>query len=589
MNKDVLALQSNPNFVILNNPLANPKFIRAVSKGEKKALSSKETYTPKLFFEIASKLTQSDLEKIREDNGRINENASISVDINIKQFAEAIGATKNNNFYADLKNTATYLANIQIPFVDANGKLSFVGIVNNKTKFDEKGSMTLFVDGEMAEIILDVKDKENFSFLKEYYYGLQNGQALKLYPFFKSWVNKGKYETDLERFKKDFGFDTSGYDRFNKLEKYVLNPAIEEINERSDIIVKYVTTGENLESKRPRIKGLIFYIKAKEKLKQLATGERHEPPKPQEEPSHISNLIPKVAPKQPKQNPKPQATAGTPSEAEIQQLGEKLKLNPEQVQTIKDKLRNDYIRVFEVLQGCINEVKAGNPIKSNIAYILGSIDSLGIGLFTKEQAKAQKREAERIENEKRTILNQLQKEYNERRNKQFTELYNKAAPEQIEPYYKRFQAETNNFGMNFFIDLKTNKFKETGIYTIGEELAEIKGLGKEYRQAKFRQEVFEKHNLQVGFDTKEEISIISLFEQEQPQEVPQPIEATPTAPSMATTPQPHTQEQAEPKQSENFTQNKTKDFEKQQPQSIEQIDNVETPKSIKSLLGKWFR
>lgn len=570
-------LQKDDDYIVLNNPLASPKFIRTMGKGQnKKEISINETYTPKVFYEIVSRLKPEHLEGIKRTE-------SVKFDINIKQFLEEIGANTKN--YRHLIDSVDALQSTLLKWKEGNETIT-VAIITKSIHNDKTGKIELYVDSDLAKRVLEVRGKENFSFLKSNVFRLQNAQAIKLYPFFKSWANYGKgYEVELERFKNDFGYSTSGYRFWNNFKQRVLEPATEEINEKTDIIITYELVGENLESQRPRVKGLIFYIKNKEKLKQLATGERHEQPKkPQEEPSHISNLIQKVAPKEPKQKAKPQATAGTPSEAEIQQLGEKLKLNPEQIQTIKDKLRGDYIRVFEVLQGCINELKAGNPIKSNIAYILGSIDSLGVGLFAKEQAKAQKRETERIENEKRTIINQLQKEYTERRNKQFTELYNKAAPEQIEPYYNRFKAETNNFGMNFFIDLKKNQFKDTGIYTIGEELAESKGLGKEYRQAKFRQEVFEKHHLQIGFDTKEEISIISLFEQEQPQDEPQPTEATPTAPSVATTTLPHhqEQEQEEPTPSENFAQNTKEEFK-------EQTENVETPKSIKSLLNRFFK
>ena len=43
-------LQNNPDYVVLNNPLAVPKFIRKISRGKERTLS--EVYTPKIFFEI---------------------------------------------------------------------------------------------------------------------------------------------------------------------------------------------------------------------------------------------------------------------------------------------------------------------------------------------------------------------------------------------------------------------------------------------------------------------------------------------------------------------------------------------------------
>ena len=246
------------------------------------------------------------------------------------------------------------------------------------------------------------------------FFKLKTSQAIKLYQFFKSWLNKGEYityataeKTGLQVFKEQFGFNTKGYERYGNFKKYVLDPATEEINEKTDIIVSYQTTGENLESQRPRVKGLIFYIKSKVEDKiQLPSSD----PQPQEEQTHISNIIQAaIAPKQealqpPKKDttqaliilkqepPKPKESPqqGAINEAYLIVLSEKLKLTIEQYGKIKQRLKYDYIRVFEVLQGCLNEIKAGNKIKSNFAYILKGIDSLGVGMYAQEQEQAQK-------------------------------------------------------------------------------------------------------------------------------------------------------------------------------------------------------
>ena len=110
--------------------------------------------------------------------------------------------------------------------------------------------------------------------MKSNIFRLQNAQAIKLYPLFEKWLFNGGYVTDLERFKNDFGYNTSGYKRFNKIETYILQPAIEEINQKTNLLVNYQPTGDNLESKRPRIKGLIFTIKSKPKL--LKTAEKNQ-------------------------------------------------------------------------------------------------------------------------------------------------------------------------------------------------------------------------------------------------------------------------------------------------------------------------
>lgn len=76
----------------------------------------------------------------------------------------------------------------------------------------------------------------------------------------------------LEAFKKKFGYNTSGYVRFPILKKKVLEPALREINEKTDLTVTYETIGENLESKKPRVSGLRFFIAEKSKQKGLKAG-----------------------------------------------------------------------------------------------------------------------------------------------------------------------------------------------------------------------------------------------------------------------------------------------------------------------------
>jgi plasmid replication initiation protein len=495
MSNETQGLLNNDDYVILDNPLASPKFIRALKRGEYEPLSLKDTYTPKLFYEIVSRINTGLLEGVKN-------NENIIIEVQTKEFAQDIGAMNNGNFYTDIKNVAEYLSDIKIVFKGLDGLNTRVGVVT-KTKTDEKGKIVLYVDSELATRILEVKEKSNFSFLKSNLFRLQNGQAIRLYPFFKSWLNKGRYETDLKRFKVQFGYDTKGYDRFNRFEKFVLEPATEEINAKTDIIIKYELTGDNIGGARPRIKGLIFYITAKDKAKQLPTGERHQTVAPQPE-TTTTPLKTK-----PIEKSKPQTGKDKPSEADLVVLGERLKLNQNQIQTIIGELKGDYIRTFEVLQGCINENKA-KTINSPFAYIITSLTTLGIGLYEQEQVKAQKKEAERIEKEKQATIEKIQREYQERKTKQFTELYNKATDAIKQGFLQDFKPQTKN-GYNPYIN-QQGEIKPSGIYKIGEALAEAKGIGLEQRQSKFRNEVFEKYSYQIGYDEHDQVVILGLFE-----------------------------------------------------------------------------
>lgn len=492
MSKEIEALQKNPDFVILNNPLSNPKFVRAISKTETKALSIRDIYTPKLFYEIASRLKPEDLEHIKTTE-------SVKIEIQTKQFAEAIGATSNSNFYTDLKNTAEYLASLRVPFKGKDGLQTTVGIVT-KTKTDEKGKIILFIDGELAQKILEVTDHGNFSFLKEYIFGLQNGQAIKLYPFFKSWLNHGKYETGLDRFKEQFGYNTSGYRFWNNFEAKVLKQAIQEISNKTDIVVTYETTGENLDGKRPRVTGLIFRITAKEKTKTLPNGELHAKPTTKVEPTETA--APPPTPQEQPQTVSVQAVPivknNEPSTQEITEMMQKIdsSITPEQV-TVLIEFYNP-VRVWEMAKGALAEHKK-KPIHNLIGFIKKSADMLGLGLWNKEHEKKEvkaKEESKASQKEKeQTIIKKIIEEYDKRATEEFLKKYNSMTPEEQDEAIQEIKKE--EWTRRMYFDKATGEILEDGKRLIGQRAF----FGIDYnRNQKIIGYALKYHNRQIKID-----------------------------------------------------------------------------------------
>jgi hypothetical protein len=199
-----------------------------------------------------------------------------------------------------------------------------------------------------------------------------------------------------------------------------------------------------------------------------------------------------------------------------------------------DELKGNHIRAFEVLQGCINEGKA-KIINSNFAYIIGSINTLGVGLWQQEQAKAKKKEAEKIEKDKQATIQKIQTEYQERKKAQFLKIYEKASDQEkaelLENIRETKAIESLGVKRNYYINKETQKLNEGGEILAGSILAEQKNTGIEVRQNKYRNEVFEKYSYQIGYDENDQVIILGLFENvEQQPTPPQSIEATePTA------------------------------------------------------------
>ncbi len=500
-------LQNDSNYIILDNPFSSPRFVKQLSKTEYK-IAKTDTYTLKLFAELLSRLNYEALENTTEIN-------QIKIEVNIKDFLEQTGV-EHSKGYNYVIEASSYLKTLIIQWKE-DGIYKESVFVSYSEHNPKTGKVNLFVPQQFAKRVLDVGMKENFSFLKQNLFKLENNQAIKLYQFFKQWQNKGRYETNLVRFKEQFGYNTSGYNKFSNLEKFVLEPATQEINNKTDIIVNYQTTGDNLDGIKPRVKGLIFYIKAKEQ-KQLPTSQPQATTTPQPE----ATTEPKAKPIE-RAKP-PQATTNTQSEADLIVLGERLRLNPNQIQVIISELKGDYIRTFEVLQGCINENKT-KTINSPFAYIIKSIDTLGVGLYQQEQTKAQKRELEKVEREKQTTIEKIQNEYQERKTKQFLILYEKATDQEktnlLEHIQETKTIEALGVKRNYYINKETKRLNEGGEILAGSILAEQKNIGLAVRQNQFRNEIFEKYSYQIGYNEHDQVLILGLFENIEQNQAPQ--------------------------------------------------------------------
>jgi plasmid replication initiation protein len=568
MSKNIEALQNNSDFVILNNPLANPKFVRAISKNENRSISVKEIYVPKLFFEIASKLKPEDLEQIKVTE-------SIQIEIQIKQFAEAIGTTNSSNFYTEIKKTAEYLRSTAISFKGNDGLLTTVGILT-KTKTDEKGKIIVFIDGELAQKILEVKESGNFSFLKQYIFGLQNGQSIKLYPFFKSWLNHGRYETGLDRFKEQFGYNTSGYVKFSNFEAKVLKSATEEINEKTDIIVTYETTGENLDGLRPRVTGLIFWITSKEKVKILPNGQPHTPQKTSE-PEAVQETA------APPQTERTQIIENQ-NNSELYTLFKKIAIKNRPDEITASVLVDSWCNSlgYEVVKDGFLGMVATKAQPETVAFFTPDNFKKYIGYSKKqEEQEAKKREtqeAQRREQEQERFFKDLEYRYNEDKRKHYQKKYNELTGEDKEQYLQELW-EGEKLKSVYFKNSNINDPNSYAIEKIGENLTFPNGY--DYQKA-IKGYALKTFAVQIDFDQNNKMIFANL--------VNAPIEGDPVPvgkfdrekAQQQTAPENIKAIESEVKQEQNEIKPTTSHISKRTS------NEEEAPKGVKGFLSKFF-
>lgn len=166
----------------------------------------------------------------------------------------------SDRIYEQLKDIATKLKTRAVLVEDVKLKkwavLSYV-----ETARYEEGYLYIKLHYELAPFLLK---------LYSHYTPLQLGIILKLngthtitiYEWLKKWMKTERKEISLLEFKEKLGVhETKSYDNFKDFRKRILEPAFQEINEKSDITFTYETKKDRL-----KIVALIFHIKNKENI-----------------------------------------------------------------------------------------------------------------------------------------------------------------------------------------------------------------------------------------------------------------------------------------------------------------------------------
>lgn len=246
-------IQNNPDYVILSNSLSNPKFIKSLGKATFSQPLA-DLYIPKIFVQIISKLTPQHLEN-KVGN-------YVKVDFHLNEFLDDVGIKDRRGYHSHILDSIKTMQTISVQYEDKDTVLGY-SLIPAYEFGKKKGHLILDIHENIVKEILQVSFNSNFSYLKKYLFKLSNSQAVKLFQFFVSWKNKGCVEMDLENFKKKFNYNTAGYTRFANLKLKVIDPAINDINEKTALNVSYEVLGTNLQGKKPRVEGLRFFVKEK--------------------------------------------------------------------------------------------------------------------------------------------------------------------------------------------------------------------------------------------------------------------------------------------------------------------------------------
>ena len=191
-----------------------------------------------------------------------------AIEVTAEQFANECGI-KVSSAYKQLEVASKNLLNRSFSYINERGKR--VGVTWVIRAVYEDGYISVCFPDEVL-IMLKAFDASNpfTKYKKENVLLLKGEYSIDLYHIAKKYEGMTTFQMTLEDYKLELGLPKS-YNRINNLKARALEPAIDEINEKTDITINY----ENVKRGRT-ITGLKFTVKPKAKP-QKALEEKRDP------------------------------------------------------------------------------------------------------------------------------------------------------------------------------------------------------------------------------------------------------------------------------------------------------------------------
>jgi plasmid replication initiation protein len=155
----------------------------------------------------------------------------------VTEFREICGIESNGGrFYAELKATIKNLADKSIWIKLDNGKETLLRWIERPFIDERSGTIEIKIDEFMRPYLLHLQS--HFTRYNLFYIlAMRSQYSIRLYEIAKSYENMKTITVDIEDLKKSIFAET--YDRWNDFHRYVIQSAVREINQFSDILLSY--------------------------------------------------------------------------------------------------------------------------------------------------------------------------------------------------------------------------------------------------------------------------------------------------------------------------------------------------------------
>lgn len=181
------------------------------------------------------------------------------VTISMKKYCELLELQSTK--YTAIKNFTDNLMTkvISIPLPDGNEMSTHW--VSNAIYMKGEGRVILSFDPKLKPYLLDLSKFTQYKL--ENILSLDSTYSIRIYEILRQWAYGGSWEGSLESLRKMVGFLPKSYDLYGNFKSKVLDVAIKEINEKTDLIVSY----EEIKKGR-KVVAIKFFIKEKKRNKE---------------------------------------------------------------------------------------------------------------------------------------------------------------------------------------------------------------------------------------------------------------------------------------------------------------------------------
>ena len=175
----------------------------------------------------------------RETNTGLSTDKPLRIDA--LRYAEIFETTRQNG-YKRMKDAEENLFNRRFSYIDERGKLIKSRWVQQVTYLDDEGAIELVFTLAVVNGISRIDGAEEFftSYLLEQTANMDSIYSVRLYELLVQWVAAKQTPLfELNKFRDQLGVEDHEYKRMGNFKLRVLDLAVKEINEKSDIKVSY--------------------------------------------------------------------------------------------------------------------------------------------------------------------------------------------------------------------------------------------------------------------------------------------------------------------------------------------------------------